>query len=165
MSRIKSKNYKRFNFKSSGQSVESQRKYVRDTKVVNLLGIKTPLELGSNRDGLFKMHSSLKLQIRDNLKNLLLTNKGERLGLYDFGTDLDELSFELAAEDFEQEALARITDNVSKFMPFIQIENIQSYNDRFSNEHTAKIAIEVTYGIPRLALTNQKIKLLIRVAG
>ena len=53
------------------------------------IGIKTPLEIGQeNGDSLFKMHYKLENQIADNLKNLILTRKGERIGFYDFGTDI-----------------------------------------------------------------------------
>jgi len=165
MSRIRSQNYKKFKFKSSGQSIGTEVKYQNDTFRKKLIGIKTPLELGSGRDGLLKMHDSLKEQIKDNLKNLLLTNHGERLGNYDFGANLDELLFEFSSEDFEAEALSRVTSAVGKYMPFVSIQNVETFTETFNNEHTAKIGIKVVYGIPQLELDNQAVSLILRVAG
>ena len=165
MSRVRSKNYKKLKFKSSGQSVNSEINYRKDTFQRKPIGIKTPLELGTGRDGLLKMHDNLKNQIKDNLKNLLLTNHGERLGNYSFGANLDELMFELAPEDFEQEALARVSDAISKFMPFVNIESFETFTETFNNEHTAKIGIKISYGIPQLGASNETISLILRVAG
>tara|TARA_B100001057_G_C22446532_1_gene793319 strand:+ start:214 stop:711 length:498 start_codon:yes stop_codon:yes gene_type:complete len=165
MSRVRSQNQKKFNFKSSGQSINTEIKYRQDTFRKKLIGIKTPLELGSGRDGMLKMHDNLKNQIKDNLKNLLLTNHGERLGNYNFGANLDELLFELTGEDFEAEALARISTAIGRFMPFVSVEGFETFTESFNNEHTAKIGITLRYGIPQLDVSNQIISLILRVAG
>ena len=165
MSRVRSQNQKRFQFKSSGQALRKEIKYKNDTIPQKLIGIKTPLELGSGQDGFLKMHKSLKDQIRDNFKNLLLTNHGERLGNYNFGANLDELNFELADDNIEQQALSRISDAISTFMPFINLEGFEAFTENFNNQHTAKIGVRVTYGIPQLAVTNQTIEVILRVAG
>lgn len=165
MSRFRSKIYKKFQFKSSGQSLAKELKQQRDSTTQKLIGIKTPLELGTGSHGFLRMHKSLKDQIKDNFKNLLLTNHGERLGNYDFGANLDELNFELANDDIEQQALSRISTAISKYMPFVSLEGFEAFTEHFNNQHTAKIGIRVTYGIPQLAVTNETIELILRVAG
>ena len=42
----------------------------------------------TENETLFKMHFKIDDQIKDNLKNLIMTQKGERLGYPDFGTNL-----------------------------------------------------------------------------
>ena len=111
MSRVRSQNQKKFNFKSSGQSINTEIKYRQDTFRKKLIGIKTPLELGSGRDGMLKMHDNLKNQIKDNLKNLLLTNHGERLGNYNFGANLDELLFEFRKSIKNSEHITQLLKN------------------------------------------------------
>ena len=164
-SRKRTQNRKQIQFKSSGQLKSTLDKYERDTQFTKLIGIKTPLELGSGRDGLFRMHKDLKDQIRDNFKNLLMTNHGERLGNYYFGANLEELAFELATDDIEKEAISRINSAISRFMPYITLNGFEAFTDRLNNEHTAKIGIRVSYTIPGLNLSNQVIEVIIRAAG
>ena len=165
MSRKRTQNRKQITFKSAGQLKSTLDKYERDTEFVKLIGIKTPLELGSGRDGLFRMHKDLKDQIKDNFKNLLMTNHGERLGNYNFGANLEELAFELATDEIEREAISRINNAVSRFMPYITLNGFEAFTDHSDNEHTAKIGIRVSYTVPGLNLSNQVVEVIIRAAG
>jgi phage baseplate assembly protein W len=92
------------------------------------IGIKTPLEIGQeNGDSLFKMHYKLENQIADNLKNLILTRKGERIGFYDFGTDIHKTySAELSENDLTDFVMKEISAAVSKYMPAINLKNLYS---------------------------------------
>ena len=164
-SRDRTQNRKQIKFKSSGQLKSTIDKVEEDFSFSKLIGIKTPLEFGAGRDGLFKMHKNLKDQIKDNFKNLLMTNHGERLGNYSFGANLEELAFELATDDIEQEAISRINQAISVYMPFISLTNFEAFTEHFDNEHTAKIGIRVTYGIPSLNVSDQVIEVILRAAG
>jgi len=165
MSRKRTQNRKQITFKSAGQLKSTLDKYERDTEFVKLIGIKTPLELGSGRDGLFRMHKDLKDQIKDNFKNLLMTNHGERLGNYNFGANLEELAFELATDEIEKEAISRINNAVGRFMPYISLTGFEAFTEHSDNEHTAKIGVRVLYAVPGLNLSNQVVEVIIRAAG
>ena len=80
-----------------------------------------------------------------------MTNHGERLGRYDFGANIMELVFELGADDFDQEAMMRIKNSVSKFMPFVQLEGFAVEIDHYDNKEVSKVNIFVTYTIPRIS--------------
>ncbi len=164
-SRDRTRNRSEIRFKSSGQLKSTVDKSKRDFQFEKLIGIKTPLELGAGRDGLLKMHKSLKNQIRDNFKNLLMTNKGERLGNYNFGANLEELAFELASDDIEKEAVSRINQAVSVYMPFISLTGFEAFTQHTENEHTARIGIRVSYDIPNLNVKNQTLEVIIRATG
>ncbi|MBT6439548.1 MAG: hypothetical protein HOK72_07555 [Flavobacteriales bacterium] len=164
-SRDRTKNRSEIKFKSAGQLKSVVDKAKRDFQFQKLIGIKTPLELGSDRDGLFKMHKNLKDQIKDNFKNLLMTNKGERLGNYNFGANLEELAFELASDDIESEAISRINQAISVYMPFISLTSFEAFTDRDDNEHHANIGVRVLYAIPSLNVSNESIEVIIRAVG
>jgi len=164
-SRDRTQNQKEFQFKSAGQLIETEKKYAEDLFFTKLIGIKTPIQFGGGRDGLFKMHSNLKDQVRDNFRNLIQTNHGDRLGNYHYGANLAELAFELSESDVRQEAVNRINFAIDRFMPFITLNDFSFFTERTDNEHIAKLGIEVFYGIPRLGVTNQKIEVILRVAG
>lgn len=165
MARFRSQNQNRFQFKSSGQQLSTELKYARDLDYEKLIGIKTPLELGSGRDGMFKMHKSLKDQVKDNFKNMIMTNHGDRLGSYNYGANLSELSFEMASDDIEQQALSRINSAIGRHMPYIVLNSFAAFTDHEDNKHTAKIGIRVNYSIPRLGVSNEHVEVILRVAG
>lgn len=114
------------------------------------IGVKTPLRYGS-KEGIFAMNFSLADQVHDNLRNLILTNWGERLGLYDFGANLRPLMTELVSQDdFDAQAVERINGAVQRWMPFISLETFESIPDRLNNKNTAVIKLRIAYSIPSL---------------
>ena len=165
MARNRNQNQRKIQFKSSGQQVKEQVDYIEALSHKKLIGIKTPLEFGRGRSGLFVMHTSLKHQLADNLRNLIQTNKGERLGNYNFGANLLELSFENTDVDVKQEAAKRINEAVSTYMPFIQVDDFEVFVERKENEHTAKVGVELRYSIPQANVENQIIEVILGVAG
>ena len=60
----------------------------------SFFGCTFPLSYVGGNDGFFPRASSVKEQAASNLKNLLLTQKGERVGQPTFGSDLPRLLFE-----------------------------------------------------------------------
>jgi len=157
---------KKYSFKSVGIQEadfrQNQKTYADNERPI---GIKTPLELGKTNDGIFKMHTDGVAQIHDNFRNLLLTNHGDRLGLYDFGANLAELSHELGAEMGDTEAIKRIKKATAKYMPFIELDTFEPLIDHHENEHIAKVGLRITYHIPKLLIKDKKIEVLIYTAG
>ena len=148
-----------YSFKSSGKTQE-QKDIEALKKTVLPYGIKTPVSIGS--DSILDMNYDIDAQLADNLKNLLLTNWGERLGLYRFGANLRPLTTELVAQDdFDSQAIERIRSAVEAWMPYIQLEDFTSTIDRKENASTAVIKITVTYNIPALQITNRGIQIVL----
>ena len=136
-------------FKSVGKTRE-ERLVQQLVQSPTPIGIRTPMRFG-NQEGIFAMHFSLIDQMHDNLRNLILTNWGERLGLYDFGANLRPLTTELVSQDdFDAQAVDRISGAVQRWMPFITLETFESKIDRQNNKNTAVIRLTVTYSIPSL---------------
>ena len=124
------------------------------------IGIKTPLELDPTGKELFVMHFKIKDQIKDNLKNLLLTNHGERVNQFNFGANLLPLTAEYSSkDDFDTEAMIRINTAIAKFMPFITPIEFDSEADRESNNIVGKIKILVVYSAQALNIQRDQIEL------
>ena len=137
-----------YSFKSVGKTAS---KISQETPSVSVLpiGIMTPLRRGSS--DLFVMSTSLVDQVADNFRNLLLTNWGERLGLFDFGANLRPiLSDRATSEDFDTAAMKRISDAVSKWMPYIDLESFSSTVDESNKRSLVNVIMTVTYNIPSL---------------
>jgi len=80
-------------------------------------------------------------QIKSNLINLLLTNKGERIMNPEFGADLKTVIFEGITEDTSTLLRNLISLNVSIFVPEVSITNI----DIVKYEDTNTISITIQY--------------------
>tara|TARA_Y100000310_G_scaffold321256_1_gene378638 strand:+ start:542 stop:1030 length:489 start_codon:yes stop_codon:yes gene_type:complete len=148
-----------YSFKAVGEKLRDWRQTRRlDTKVELPIGIKTPMQLGDGRNGLFTMNWDIDSVIADNLKNLLLTNHGDRLGMYDFGANLQELVTELGSEDFDNEAIFRIQQTVNKYMSYLTLETFETSTDHgVATSGLAAVAIKVTYSVPKLGISNKGI--------
>jgi phage baseplate assembly protein W len=159
-----------YSFKSSGFL---NRKIDEKVNSITLkpIGIKTPLEYSrKSQDSLFAMHYKVSEQIHDNLTKLLLTNPGERLGRYDFGAGLREMTMEmLSSPNFEQAVMMRIKKSVDKFMPFVDLDSFGiddiSGSPYESQDSMSKVKVTVKYNVPKISLTNKVIELNLYVAG
>jgi phage baseplate assembly protein W len=128
------------------------------------IGIKTPLELDETGRGLFAMHYSLRDQIADNLRNLIQTNHGERLGIYDFGANLRPLISEWSnKEDFDKEAMRRIANAVAKYMSFVNLLGYESRPNYRDNIYTGIIDFTIMYAVPALNLNEEIIEVTLYV--
>jgi len=106
------------------------------------------------------MHYSLREQLADNLRNLVLSNHGERLGMYDFGANLRPLLTEWSnKEDFDKEAMRRISSAVSKYMSFVNLIGYESKPNYVDNLYTGVVVLTLMYGIPALNLTEEMLEI------
>lgn len=123
------------------------RKVVKDTKEFNdyAYGITLPVQRGNT--GYFNQAFSSFEQAKSNLKNLLLTKKGERVMQPNFGTGLHELLFEQLDDTFETKLEDTITKNVNYWLPYINIKQIDiEMTDEMKDRNTANMKIEFTVG-------------------
>jgi phage baseplate assembly protein W len=151
-----------FSFKSSGKT-QSQRLADTLSSTTIPIGIKTPLRLGTS-EGLLAMNFTLADQLHDNFRNLLQTNFGEHLGIYDFGANLRPLVTEFASQDdFDTQAIDRIKVAVSRWMSFIDLDNFVSTVDRTTNKNTAVINVAITYNIPALNVVGKVLQVTLYV--
>lgn len=160
--------HSQFKFKSSGIRTDN-RQFTPKVSVKRSFGIKTPMEVG---DDIFKMHTNPIRQIADNFRNLIMTNHGERLGLYDYGANLNSLAFEYGnLPDFETIAGEAIIIAASKYIPNINIVNVTTKNIDINEKNElnriglTKITVLVEYVIPRLNSPKLGIEVDILVGG
>ena len=122
---------------------ELNQKIVIDTEEFNnfAVGITLPIQRGN--DGYFAQSFRTFDQVRSNLKNLLLTKKGERILHPEFGSGLHDLLFQPATEKFEEDLETTINEAVAKWLPYVIVEDI---NIDISKEQTdnnqAKVSLK-----------------------
>ena len=103
-----------------------------DTKI----GLELPF--ARSRTGLFGLTETTLEQAGHNIKNLLLTAKGERVMQPDFGSDLRALLFEQADENIEERIEETILESISTWLPYISIQKIDIIEDT-SNPNLMKV--------------------------
>ena len=114
-------------------------------------GVILPLREGSERSGIFEMTFDPILQIRNNFKNLLQTNKNERLGNPLYGANLRPLCAEYSSiENFEAVAMENIRSSVLKFMPIIELDDFVVNFVKNNDPAMLRIDIKIKYNVPKL---------------
>ena len=95
-------------------------------------------------------------EIRSNLIHLLLTRKGSRYFLPDFGTGLLEYIFEPLDVPTFKNIESEIRDSVQKYMPQLQLTNI---NISAPTGEAAGLTATSTGGVtdPQIQMTNQNV--------
>ena len=161
--------HSQFKFKSSGVRKTDHRFTKTAPSSERPIGIKTPLESG---DDIFKMHTSPIRQLSDNFRNLIMTNQGERLGMFDFGANLNSIVFEYSnSPNFEQIVSDAIVAVTQKFIPSISITDISSVfiDEAEKNDANkvglAKIRLRIEYMIPKFKSPKLAIEVDLNIGG
>tara|TARA_R110001583_G_scaffold94119_3_gene237517 strand:- start:790 stop:1305 length:516 start_codon:yes stop_codon:yes gene_type:complete len=166
-----------FKFKSSGTRRGENRQFDNPVIIEQSIGIKTPMEFGDDKGNLHKTHKDPVKQIKDNFRNLILTNYGERLGRPELGADLISLTFDAdQLQDFLRLANIKIVEAVKKYIPYIQINDVRyvkhTQSDNVLNTfYTSdsigikKVLLRIDYNISQINLNNQILEVSIYAGG
>ena len=121
-----------------------------------ILGI--GINRASNSNGIFATNYTTLTQAKDNLKNLILTKKGERLQQPEFGCDIWLLVFEqIGGENLENRIESSILDAVQSWIPNININQIIFDYDNNDIDNN-RIALDIKFSLisnPNLTETIQ----------
>lgn len=133
---------------------------VKNNQSLIPIGIKTPIKLGVRDNELFEMHYKVADQVRDNLKNLILTNHGERLIQYNFGANIRPILFDYTnKENFDDEVMLNINTAVTKYMPYV---NLLDYDSKVILEDgMSKVRLLINYSVPLLNILKEEIEVVI----
>ncbi len=123
-----------------------QNKYPIDTEARRAVGFGFPL----NGNAVFVPTYQTRDQIKANLVNYLLTNRGERVFNPNFGADLRNLVFENIVELTSDELQERIQNDIRNYFPQVVIEEIKFNNVPDSNS----INFSLTYNILNFGITD-----------
>jgi phage baseplate assembly protein W len=91
----------------------------------------------------FELNQTDRDAIRADLLHLLLTNKGDRLYLPDFGSDLRKFIFEPNDTITHDDIKKSINDSISRYIPNLIVNSINFRNDTIEE----LIIVELTYTV------------------
>ena len=123
------------------------RKIVKDTKDFDSYAYGITLPLRKGETGFFEQAFVSFEQAKSNLKNLLLTKKGERVMQPNFGTGLHSLLFEQIDDNLESKIQETITKNVNYWLPYVNIKNIDvEMTNELKDQNRVNLSLEFTVG-------------------
>ena len=105
------------------------------------VGVQLPF--GKNK-GLFSLSYTTEEQAISNLKNLLLTRKGERPFQPQFGSDVYSLMFEQMDIDLPNKLSAQLGEDIEFWLPYIVIDDIVVEPDFDRNFVSISLSFRVT---------------------
>ena len=104
------------------------------------------LPLTHNKSGFFYRTKTSLEQAKSNIKNLLLTVRGERLGNPTFGSDLRRILFEPNTDDIDSAIEESIRSSMSEWLPSVNVSNIEITKPE-ANPHLVNVRLLFTVDV------------------
>jgi|TARA_B100001939_G_C16750954_1_gene533948 phage baseplate assembly protein W len=103
------------------------------------IGVEFPLDFSV--DGFLRKTKTIRQQVKSNIKNLILTSKGERVFQPNFGSNLKSLLFEQITNDSLDSVDTDIRVSLSTWLPYVNVEELIVQQDS-ANENKVVISLE-----------------------
>ena len=124
----------------------SKNNYIIDKDSNIKVGIDLPIRFTDEKQGGFATTSTTIEAVKNNIRNLLNTNRGERLMQPQFGTDLRRVLFEPIDEGLIVVIQDTILDAFQIWLPFVQVNDINIVN-KDSDTDGNKVIINIIFNI------------------
>ena len=118
------------------------------------IGLALPIKPDDNN--IFSLTKNSFAQVRHNLRNLLLTNVGERVYQPEFGSRLRELCFEQLDESLPQRVEDEVRRAVNFWLPYVNIVEVETLTQE---DNKSKIFVRVKFSTTLNSDTLQQIEL------
>jgi phage baseplate assembly protein W len=106
------------------------------------IGLSLPLQMTSNT---FNQTYDNLVQLKSNVRNLLLTKKGERIGQPNFGTNLHRLLFEPNDDSLEDKIYQAVDSAIRLWLPQLSINEINiEATDEMKDLNEVSVSITFT---------------------
>ena len=130
---------------------KTKKPYIVDRDTQIKIGIDLPIRRDDNIDGYFASTSTTIEAVKNNIKNLLQTEKGERYLQPDLGVTLRRHLFENVDEGVSDSIREDILSSFAMWLPFVKVVdlnvNIQSGEDDYSRN---SINVDIKFSIDQI---------------
>ena len=103
----------------------SRKPFIQDNDTKVKIGIDLPIRRGDDKDGFFATTSTTIEAVKNNIRNLLQTNEGERFFQPELGLNLKKLLFEHMTDENLIGIQDSILDKFEFWLPFVEVRDIQ----------------------------------------
>lgn len=101
----------------------------------------------SKEDGPFSLNKNMLDVVKQNLKTLILTDKGDRIMMPNFGVGLRKFLFENMDSSINIQVEQEIIDQVNKYMPFVRVNKVNILEDP---DNINKLYVSVNFTVPAI---------------
>ena len=126
----------------------SRKPFINDNDTNVKIGIDLPIRRDDGLGGFFATTSTTIEAVKNNIRNLLQTNEGERFFQPNLGLNLRQLLFEHIKDDNLLAVQDSILDKFEFWLPFVEVRDIQiSTTDNNSSVLTNEIKVKILFNI------------------
>jgi len=126
----------------------SRKPYIQDNDTNVKVGIDLPIRRSSDVDGFFATTSTTIEAVKNNIRNLLQTNEGERFFQPNLGLNLRTLLFEHITNENLIGVQDAILDKIEFWLPFVEVRDIQVLSrDNTTDIGANEIRVKILFNI------------------
>ena len=111
------------------------------------IGVQFPLSYGGTY-GFFNRSKTLFEQVKSNIRNLILTNLGERIFQPELGSNVQSIIFENITNDLISDVRDRaeesIRESISEWLPYVILNEVNVFQDE---NNPNKVFLQIEYSI------------------
>ena len=128
----------------------SRKPFIIDNDNNIKVGIDLPIRRGDELDGFFATTSTTIEAVKNNIRNLLQTNEGERFFQPNLGINLRTILFEHITNENLITIQDAILDKLEFWLPFVEVRDIQVLNTENSTDiGVNEIRVKILFNIKR----------------
>ena len=126
----------------------SRKPFIQDNDTKVKVGIDLPIRRGDDKDGFFATTSTTIEAVKNNIRNLLQTEEGERFFQPNLGIGMRKLLFEQITNENLLSIQDAILDKFEFWLPFVQVRDIKVFNrDNTTDVGPNEIRVKIDFNI------------------
>ena len=126
----------------------SRKPFIEDNDTRIKIGIDLPIRRGDEKDGWFASTDTTIEAVKNNIRNLLQTEEGERFFQPNLGIGLRKLLFENITQENLFDVQDAILDKFEFWLPFVQVRDIKVFNrDNTTDVGPNEIRVKIDFNI------------------
>tara|TARA_Y100000004_G_scaffold27039_1_gene27513 strand:- start:145 stop:642 length:498 start_codon:yes stop_codon:yes gene_type:complete len=126
----------------------SRKPYIEDNDTNIKVGIDLPVRRGGAKEGFFASTSTTIEAVKNNIRNLLQTNEGERFFQPSLGLNLKRILFEHITNENLIGIQDSILDKMEFWLPFVEVRDIQVLSrDNTTDIGANEIRVKIDFNI------------------
>ena len=126
----------------------TRKPFIEDNNTNVKIGIDLPIRRGDDLDGFFASTSTTIEAVKNNIRNLLQTNEGERFFQPNLGLNLRTLLFEHITNENLIGVQDAILDKIEFWLPFVEVRNIEVLSrDNTTDIGVNEIRVKILFNI------------------
>ena len=138
----------------------SKKPFIEDRKDNVFIGIDLPFRKSTNIDGWFASTTTTIDAVKNNIRNLLNTHKGERYMQPTLGLNLRKYMFEQFTPELKDLIKVDIMDTFKFWLPFVQVKNLEvNMSETVNSVGKNKLIISVLFNITRDPNTTESVQI------